>query len=106
MSQVQQIILQEVGDTVAATGVVYLDYASGQTRNATAKKEVILSAGAMKTPQLLMLSVSRSALTTSFANFPRELVLLKLSKKLVYSRVSSTRILERSKSPRFCGRRS
>lgn len=56
-SPVQQLILQESGDGVIATGVVYLDYASGQTLNATASKEVIISAGAFKTPQLLMLSV-------------------------------------------------
>jgi choline dehydrogenase len=57
MSPVHQIILEKAGDTVVATGVVYNDYASGQTLNATATKEVILSAGALKTPQLLMLSV-------------------------------------------------
>jgi choline dehydrogenase-like flavoprotein len=56
MSPVQQVILEKAGDTVVATGVVYTDYASGQTLNATAK-EVILSAGTLKTPQLLMLSV-------------------------------------------------
>lgn len=57
MSPVQQVILEKAGDAVVATGVVYIDYASGQTLNATAKKEIILSAGTLKTPQLLMLSV-------------------------------------------------
>ena len=56
-SPVQQLILEESDDGVTATGVVYIDYASGQTMNATASKEVIMSAGALKTPQLLMLSV-------------------------------------------------
>lgn len=57
MSPVQQIIVEETGGAVKASGVVYTDYASGQTLNATANKEVILSAGAFKTPQILMLSV-------------------------------------------------
>jgi choline dehydrogenase len=57
MSLVQQIILEKTANATVATGVVYLDYVSGQTLNATAKKDIILSAGAMTTPQLLMLSV-------------------------------------------------
>lgn len=57
MSPVEQIILEQTGDAVKATGVVYSDYASGQTLNATANKEVILSTGALNTPQMLMLSV-------------------------------------------------
>ena len=57
MSPVQQVILEKEGDIVKATGAVYIDYASGQTLNATANKEVILSTGALKTPQMLMLSV-------------------------------------------------
>ena len=55
-SPVQQLILEQSGSSVTATGVVYLDYASGQTFNATANKEVIMSAGSIQTPQLLMLS--------------------------------------------------
>jgi len=55
-SPVQQVILEDGATGVTAIGVVYLDYASGQTLNATANKEVILSAGSFQTPQLLMLS--------------------------------------------------
>jgi choline dehydrogenase-like flavoprotein len=57
-SPVQQLILTESTEGVTTTGVVYVDYASGQTLNATANKEVIMSAGSIQTPQLLMLSVS------------------------------------------------
>jgi choline dehydrogenase-like flavoprotein len=56
-SPVNQLILEQEGENVVATGVVYVDYASGQQFNATAK-EVILSTGSFHTPQLLMLSVS------------------------------------------------
>jgi choline dehydrogenase len=56
-SPVRQLILNQEGEKVVASGVVYTDYASGQILNATAK-EVILSAGTFHTPQLLMLSVS------------------------------------------------
>lgn len=56
-SPVQQLILDENAGNLTATGVVYIDYAGGQTLNATASKEVIMSAGSIQTPQLLMLSV-------------------------------------------------
>ncbi|KAK5936777.1 hypothetical protein PMZ80_010896 [Knufia obscura] len=56
LSQVRQIILEQQGSNFVATGVVYTDLAGGSTRNITAKKEVILSAGCHQTPQLLMLS--------------------------------------------------
>ncbi|KAF2435299.1 hypothetical protein EJ08DRAFT_692566 [Tothia fuscella] len=55
-SPVQRLVLEESSEGVVVTGVVYMDYASGQTLNATAK-EVILSAGSFQTPQLLMLSI-------------------------------------------------
>ena len=55
-SPVQQVILERNGGDVTATGVVYTDYASGMTLNATASKDVIMSAGSFQTPQLLMLS--------------------------------------------------
>lgn len=60
-SPVHQVILEKRNASVIVTGVVYLDYASGQTFNATAGKEVIISAGSIQTPQLLMLSVGNSA---------------------------------------------
>jgi choline dehydrogenase len=57
-SPVQHIILEKGASGVTATGVVYIDYASGQTLNATANIEVIMCAGSFQTPQLLMVSVS------------------------------------------------
>jgi choline dehydrogenase-like flavoprotein len=59
-SPVQQLILEEGAEKLRATGVVYIDYAGGRTLNVTANKEVILSAGSIQTPQLLMLSVGCS----------------------------------------------
>jgi choline dehydrogenase-like flavoprotein len=56
-SPVQQIILEETATELTATGVVYNDYAGGRTLNVTANKEVIMCAGSIQTPQLLMLSV-------------------------------------------------
>jgi choline dehydrogenase-like flavoprotein len=59
-SPTQQLILEESSGKLTATGVVYIDYVGGRTLNATAKKEVIMSAGSIQTPQLLMLSVCGS----------------------------------------------
>lgn len=55
-SPVSRIVLEQQGEVVVATGVIYTDYASGHTFNVTARKEVVLSAGTFRTPQLLMLS--------------------------------------------------
>ncbi|KAK3306255.1 glucose-methanol-choline oxidoreductase [Chaetomium strumarium] len=55
-SPVQQLILEEGAGKLKATGVVYLDYLGGRTLNVTVNKEVIMSAGSIQTPQLLMLS--------------------------------------------------
>lgn len=55
-SPVQRIILEQHGSSVIATDVVFTDYASGDTINVTASKEIIMSAGAFQTPQLLLLS--------------------------------------------------
>jgi choline dehydrogenase len=52
LSQVQQIILDKKDGELTATGVVYMDMQTGATVNATATKEVILSAGVFQTPQL------------------------------------------------------
>ena len=64
-AQVNQILLKGTGSNVQATGVVYRDKMSGLTKNVTAAKEVILSAGVFKSPQLLMLSVSHPCLSYS-----------------------------------------
>lgn len=58
LSPVRRIILNQNGNTTFASGVVYTDNRSGNILNATAKKEVILSAGTFHSPQILMLSVS------------------------------------------------
>ncbi|KAK5069106.1 hypothetical protein LTS08_008750 [Lithohypha guttulata] len=55
-SPVRRIILNQNGSTTVASGVVYIDNRSGNILNATAKKEVILSAGTFHSPQILMLS--------------------------------------------------
>ena len=53
---VQRLILEQQGSSIVTTGVIYTDYASGSTINVTATKEVIMSAGSIQTPQLLLLS--------------------------------------------------
>jgi choline dehydrogenase len=54
--QVQSLILSQNG-TKQAKGVVYSDQMTGMLVNVTATKEVIMAAGTIQTPQLLMLSV-------------------------------------------------
>ncbi|KAK5948501.1 hypothetical protein OHC33_010535 [Knufia fluminis] len=56
LAAVRQIMISQNGPALAATGVVYMDQNTGMVMNATANKEVILSAGSIQTPQLLMLS--------------------------------------------------
>ncbi|XP_059474371.1 glucose dehydrogenase [FAD, quinone]-like [Neocloeon triangulifer] len=53
-SHVEKILLENVGDCVAARGVVFKK--KGVRHTVFASKEVILSAGAINTPQILMLS--------------------------------------------------
>jgi hypothetical protein len=97
MSPVQQIILDETADGVVASGVVYTDYSSGQTVNATAKKEVIISAGTFKTPQLLMLSVWQLKYSKfSHAYHSRELALLIFLRKLGSNSMLSVKMWARS----------
>ena len=52
---VQRVVLSGTGSDLVATGVEYRD-ADGTVHTATAAKEVVLSAGAIGSPQLLMLS--------------------------------------------------
>jgi hypothetical protein len=97
MSPVQQIILDETADGVVASGVVYTDYSSGQTVNATAKKEVIISAGTFKTPQLLMLSVWQLKYSKfSHAYHSRESALLIFLRKLGSNSMLSVKMWARS----------
>lgn len=56
-SPVQQLIINRTASELTAQGVVYKDQLTGDLLNATARKEVIMSAGAFQTPQLMMLSV-------------------------------------------------
>jgi choline dehydrogenase len=54
-AQVQRLILEGEGDDLTATGVAYRD-ASGTIQSVHADKEVILSAGAVGSPHILLLS--------------------------------------------------
>ena len=51
----QRLLLEETGDGPVCTGVEYRD-ADGAVRTVTATREVVLSAGAIGSPQLLLLS--------------------------------------------------
>ena len=64
LSPVQRVAFEQKGGDLVATGVIYTDAESGMTRNVTASKEVILSAGSLHSPQLLMLSVRIISMST------------------------------------------
>lgn len=57
---VEKVLFKDVSGNQTAYGVEYTQTIAGQTvtLNALAKKEVILSAGSLQSPQLMMLSVS------------------------------------------------
>ncbi|GJE87488.1 GMC family oxidoreductase [Phanerochaete sordida] len=56
-AHVNRVLTENTRDgSWSAVGVEFTDVASGKTQTVNAKKEVILSAGALKTPQLLELS--------------------------------------------------
>ena len=52
---VRRVLLEDTGDGLAATGVEYLTR-DGDVETVTASREVVLSAGAIGSPQLLLLS--------------------------------------------------
>ena len=54
-AHVQRVLLEDEGDGLVATGVEYRT-ADGSVETVTATKEVVLSAGAIGSPQLLLLS--------------------------------------------------
>ena len=55
-AHVNKILFEKNGDEIIAKGVEVNFYKSEQVRNITARKEVILSAGSIGSPQILMLS--------------------------------------------------
>ena len=57
LAQVLQLIVTETNGTVSANGVAFFDQKSSAEYVAMARKEVILSAGAFQSPQLLMTAV-------------------------------------------------
>ena len=67
LATVRNILLEKKDGKVAATGVVYADGLTGRTLNVTAKAEVVLSAGALQTPKLMLLSVSELFDSNGFA---------------------------------------
>ncbi len=64
-SPVLEVTFDGKGESLTATGVTFLDESTGLVHNITAKKEVILSAGAFHSPALLMVSVSRLSKVSS-----------------------------------------
>ena len=60
-SPVQKFILEPKYSSFVATGVIYYDYASGSYH----KCKLIMSAGSIQTPQLLLLSVSKITISQS-----------------------------------------